>query len=217
MSSSMGRMTFHIWWKIKHVPNHQPVFDVSNFPVFHVLLGGFKRSHMYCRSLVGKSSAKFDHQTALIHLLYIYIYLHHWALTWNIANTDSDFLASVCQNSPMFGKWSFDPLGEIQCFLSNSQLLLESNWFKNHMKTTALGELQILCWSPNGSTRHFSQPSSHPPAPCCAGPRRQGVEPGVRRQQPAAGHGRDADAGEARVAAEQEPFGWRKEAKNWDS
>ena len=74
MSSSMGRMTFHIWWKIKHVPNHQPVFDVSNFPVFHVLLGGFKRSHMYCRSLVGKSSAKFDHQTALIHL-YIYIYI----------------------------------------------------------------------------------------------------------------------------------------------
>ena len=94
--------------------------------------------------------------------IYIYIYLHHWALTWNIANTDSDFLASVCQNSPMFGEWSFDPLGEIQCFLSNSQLLLESTWFKNHMKTTALGELQILCWSPNGSTRHFSQPSSLP-------------------------------------------------------
>ena len=22
---SMGRMTSHIWWKIKHVPNHQPV------------------------------------------------------------------------------------------------------------------------------------------------------------------------------------------------
>jgi hypothetical protein len=24
MSSSMGRMTSHILWKIKHVPNHQP-------------------------------------------------------------------------------------------------------------------------------------------------------------------------------------------------
>ena len=26
MSSSMGRMTSHILWKIKHVPNHQPVY-----------------------------------------------------------------------------------------------------------------------------------------------------------------------------------------------
>ena len=145
-SSSMGRMTSHIWWKIKHVPNHQPVFDVSNFPVFHALLGGFKQSHMYCRSLVGKSSAKFDHQTALIH---IYIYIHHSALTWNIANTDSDFLASVCQKSPMFGEWSFDPLAsEIQSFFSKFQLLLESTCFKNHMKTKALpsGKLTVCYW-----------------------------------------------------------------------
>ena len=72
MSSSMGRMTSHIWWKIKHVPNHQPVFDVSNFPVFHVLLGGFKRSHMYCRSLVG------NHQrnSTIKQLWYIYIYIY---------------------------------------------------------------------------------------------------------------------------------------------
>ena len=26
MSSSMGRMTSHMLWKIKNVPNHQPVY-----------------------------------------------------------------------------------------------------------------------------------------------------------------------------------------------
>ena len=32
MSSSMGRMTSHVLWKIKNVPNHQPVYQIGGWP-----------------------------------------------------------------------------------------------------------------------------------------------------------------------------------------
>ena len=94
--------------------------------------------------------------------------------------------------------------------IQNSEELLLESTLQNLMKTKPLLTVRFLAEPQNTTTLlNFSQPARANPR--CARPRRQRVEPrGVRRQQPAAGHGRHADAGEARVAAEQEPWAWRK-------